>query len=84
MKRAILETLVEAKKAKRAAVETRVNQLEQQLDAVRGGQRHHWLGQRLFEAKESMAQNVEDSDRDCEAPQSSEAIGPVANFMRTH
>ena len=53
---------------KRAAVATRVDELEQQLDTVSGGQRHQGV-QRLFEAKESVPQDVEDSDGDCEAPQ---------------
>jgi hypothetical protein len=38
----------------------------------------------LFEAKENMAQYVEDSDGDREAPQPSQTIRPITNLMRTH
>ncbi len=69
---------------KRAAVATRVDELKQQLDAVGGGQRHQGLGQRLFEAKEGVSQDVEDSDGDREAPQPSQTVRPIVNLMRTH
>jgi hypothetical protein len=71
-------------KPKWATIETRIDELEQQLGAVSGEQRHEWLCERLFEAEESMAQDVENSDRDCEAPQSSQTIRSIASLICTH
>ena len=70
-----------AQEPERAVVATSVDELEQQLDAVGGGQRHQRLCQRLFEAKESVSQDVEDSDGDGEAPQSSKTVRPIVNLI---
>ena len=73
-----------AQEPQRPVVETRVDKLEQQFDAVSGYQRRDGLGQRLFEAKKGVPQDVEDSDGDREASQSSQTICPIASLMRTH
>src|SRR5688572_11072197 len=69
---------------KRAAVAARVDELKQQLSAVGGEQRHERVGPRLFETIESVAQDVKDSDGNCEAPQPSETIHPIVHLIRTH
>ncbi len=81
---------------KRAVVAASIDELEQQLGAVGGGQRHQGLSERLLEAKESVSQDVEDSDGDGEAPQSSKTVCPIissiissivvnfASLIRTH
>jgi hypothetical protein len=68
----------------RAAITTSVDQLEQQLSTISREQRHHGVGQRLFEAKECVTQNIEDSDRDREAPQTSETVRSIIHLIRSH
>ena len=68
----------------RAAIESRVDDLQQQFGTVSCGQGHEGMCPRLFEAKESMAQDVQDSDGDCKASQPAQAVRPIVNLMRTH
>ena len=68
----------------RAAIETRVDELEQQFGAVSGSQRYERLCERLFEAEESVAQYVEDGDGDRKTPQSSQTIRSIANLICSH
>ena len=68
----------------RSAIAARVDKLEQQLSVVSGEQRRDGMGQRLFEAKECVTQNIEDSDRDREAPQTAETVRSIIHLIRTH
>ena len=73
-----------AEKPQRAMVETRVDEFKQQLDTVSGGQRHQRLGERLFEAKERMPQDVENGDGDRKTPQPAQTIRSIAIIICTH
>ena len=68
----------------RAMVETCVDELKQQLGTVSSGQRRQRLGQRLFEAKESVSQDVENSDGDRKTTQPSQTIRSIAILICTH